>query len=366
MIPLNKNDKNKIDDLISAGVKEGVYPGCVLLIAINGHVDYFNESGNLSLIPSQIPMKRDTIFDLASLTKPLATTLALMDFVDKGLIGLDQPLSELIETDVPEDKRGITPRLLLNHCAGLIDWAPFYLDLVNYEPEKRKRALRELIIKRDLEYAPGQDCRYSDPGFMLLEWIIEEKTGAALDEYLVKKFYEPLALKRTFMNRGVPPFDREIIAATEECPWRKKVIQGEVHDENAWAVGGFSGHAGLFSTAREVFILVNMIREHYYEKRRDFFLPETVREFFRRQNIVKGSTWALGWDTPSQKGSSSGSGFSPNSVGHLGFSGTSIWMDLGRDIIAVFLTNRIHPTRENRKIKQFRPRLHDLITMSQE
>ena len=196
---------------------------------------------------------------------------------------------------------------------------------------------------------------------MLLEWIIEEKTGADLDQYLIKKFYGPLSLKRTFLNKGIPPFERDKIAATENCPWRKKIIQGEVHDENAYAVGGFSGHAGLFSTAEEVFILVNMLKDHYYGRKNYFLMPETVREFFRRQDIVKGCTWALGWDTPSKEGSSSGSGFSTNSVGHLGFSGTSAWMDMDKDIIVVFLTNRVHPTRDNQGLKLFRPKLHDLI-----
>jgi CubicO group peptidase (beta-lactamase class C family) len=361
MILLNKSHEKRIDDLINTGVMEKVYPGCVLLVAAKGKVNYFKESGYLSLIPSPVSMKRDTIFDLASLTKPLATTLVIMDLVDKKRIGLDQPLSELIISDLLRDKEKITLRLLLNHSSGLIDWVPFYLELVNYDPEKRKRVLRESIIKRPLEYHPGQDCIYSDLGFMLLEWIIEETTGADLDQYLINKFYGPLSLKRTFLNKGVPPFERDKIAATEDCPWRKKIIQGEVHDENAYAVGGFSGHSGLFSTAEEVFILVNMLKDHYYGRKNNFLMSETVREFFKRQEVVKGCTWALGWDTPSKEGSSSGSGFSSNSVGHLGFSGTSVWMDIDRDIIVVFLTNRIHPTRDNQGLKLFRPRLHDLI-----
>jgi CubicO group peptidase (beta-lactamase class C family) len=139
------------------------------------------------------------------------------------------------------------------------------------------------------------------------------------------------------------------------------VLQGEVHDDNAWTLGGYSGHAGLFSTAEEVYIIANMLREHYFGRRRDFFRPETVREFFRRQDIVKWSDWALGWDTRALKGSSAGRHFSRGSVGHTGFTGTSIWMDLSKDVIAILLTNRVHPKRDNEKIKQFRPVFHDVV-----
>jgi len=133
------------------------------------------------------------------------------------------------------------------------------------------------------------------------------------------------------------------------------------HDENAFAVGGHSGHAGLFGVLDEVYGIVNLLKENYQGIRDDYLKPETVREFFRRQGRVDGCTWALGWDTPSPQDSSSGSYFSSNSVGHLGFTGTSIWMDLDRDIIVVFLTNRVNPTRNNEKIKEFRPKLHNIV-----
>jgi CubicO group peptidase (beta-lactamase class C family) len=134
-----------------------------------------------------------------------------------------------------------------------------------------------------------------------------------------------------------------------------------VHDENAYSLGGYSGHAGLFGTASEVYKLANLLRGHWRGERTDYLRPETVRAFFTRQDIVEGSSWALGWDTPSSANSSSGSYFSETSVGHLGFTGTSLWMDLEKDVIVVFLSNRIHPTRENKKIRAFRPVLHDRV-----
>jgi len=351
----------KLTDLLEEGAREGVYPGAVLLIAEKGQIFFLKEVGNLSTIPSILPMKKDTIFDLASLTKPLATTIAIMRLVNDGRISLDKTLSDIIKTGSLGDKNALPLRFILNHCSGFKDWMPFYSDLVRYRSDTRKKVLREKIIEQPLQYPMGTDCLYSDLGFMILEWVVEAASGQTLRDFVHSNFYIPLGLKRTYLSKGDLPFNREEYAATEDCPWRNRIIQGEVHDENAYAAGGYSGHAGLFGTAEEIFIIVNMLREHYLGKRRDYFSPDIIRQFFIRQEIVKGSTWALGWDTPAVENSSAGEYISPNSVGHLGFSGTSLWMDLERDIFIVFLSNRIHPTRNNLKIRSFRPILHNLI-----
>jgi serine-type D-Ala-D-Ala carboxypeptidase len=358
--PLN-NINEKITELLEKGLTEGVYPGAVLLVASHGQINIIKVVGNRSIIPDVLPMKKDTIFDLASLTKPLATTLAVMKLVDEARIGLDEPLSGIIRSFPPGDKKDLTVRSILCHCAGLKDWMPFYPDIINFEEGLRKSALRERIIEEPLLYPPGRQCLYSDLGFMLLEWVVEEASGETLRDFVHEKFYRPLGLKRTFLSKGDTQFDRDEYAATEDCPWRKRVIQGDVHDENAYAAGGYSGHAGLFGTAEEIFTIADMLKGHYLGKRNDFFSPDIVREFFTRQEIVKGSTWAMGWDTPSAKDSSAGRFISANSVGHLGFTGTSLWMDLDKDVIAIFLSNRIHPGRDNVKIKPFRPLLHDLV-----
>jgi CubicO group peptidase (beta-lactamase class C family) len=285
-----------------------------------------------------------------------------------------------------------------------VDWKPFYEKLRDHPLKDRKRILRQLIIEEPFAYEPGKGNIYSDLGFMLLEWVIEENTGQRLPEYVQEHFYGPLGLKRTFfslsplspparggesdMKRGDEnggegegrdldsrlcgndqPFlantgrnyAKEEFVATEDCPWRKRVLQGEVHDDNAWTLGGYSGHAGLFSSAEEIYVITNMLREHFMGIRSDFFKPKTVREFFRRQELVKASDWALGWDTRALEGSSAGKYFSRDSVGHTGFTGTSIWMDLEKDVIAILLTNRVHPKRDNDKIKQFRPVFHDSV-----
>lgn len=359
----NHNKGGKIKDLLETGMKDGVYPGAALLVAKDGHIVFFQEVGHLSLIPEQIPMRKDTIFDLASLTKPLSTTLALMKLVDAGRIGLDQPLSEIITTSPLLDKKELTPRLLLCHSGGFADWKPFYLDLVKQRLDERKRILREWLVEEPLSYEQGRGSVYSDLGYIILEWLIEEVTGISMALYLERTFYHPCSLERTFLGpeSSFKSFEKGMFAATEDCPWRKKVIQGEVHDENAFSLGGYSGHAGLFGAVEEVYRIINLLREHYQGRRDDYFQPETIREFFTRQKVPEGSTWALGWDTPSPQNSSSGKYFSPNSVGHLGFTGTSVWMDLDKDVLVILLTNRIHPTRNNQKIKAFRPELHDLI-----
>ena len=355
--------RNKIEQLLMKGAQEGVYPGAVLLVARGGEVVFFEETGHRSLVPHTAPMQKDTIFDLASLTKPLATTLAIMKLVDQEEIRLDQPVIDLLPRGLPKEKAAITPRLLLCHSAGFSDWKPLYLELERFEPQKRKGLLRERLLDLPLSYRPGEGVLYSDLGFMMLEWFVEQRAGMAMDRFLDRHFYGPLSLKRTLFGSDdmLIRFGRDQFAATEDCPWRKEIVVGRVHDENAHVLGGYSGHAGLFSVAEEVYTLVNLLREHYRGEREDYVSLETVRTFFSRQDIVTGSTWALGWDMPSPQDSSAGRYFSPNSVGHLGFTGASIWMDLDRDVIVVFLTNRIHPTRNNERIKKFRPRLHDMI-----
>jgi len=360
---LDSGIEGRIKNLLKEGVNEGVYPGAVLLVGHKGEIIFFQEVGHRSLAPGSDPMQKGTIFDLASLTKPLATSLAIMSMVDKEAVYLDQPLTDLLAETVPEDKRNLTLRLLLCHSAGFPDWKPFYLELNKFPIEDRKKQLRQRLLEMRLAYQPGKEVLYSDLGFMMLEWVVEESTGLPLNKFIDKYFYGPLSLKRTFFSNTECQlsFEEDQFAATEDCPWRKRIMRGYVHDENAYVLGGYSGHAGLFGTAEEVYLLADLLRMHFLGKRSDYLKPETVKTFFSRQDVVNGSTWALGWDTPSTQDSSSGRYFSTNSVGHLGFTGTSIWMDLEKDVIVVFLTNRIHPTRNNEKIKAFRPKIHDVI-----
>jgi CubicO group peptidase (beta-lactamase class C family) len=267
---------NKIVQVLERGLDEGVYPGAVALIGRRGKIILCERFGYRSLLPEPMPMAKDTIFDLASLTKVMATTPALMKLVDERKIALDERLSKLIPSANLGDKKELTTRLLLSHSAGLADWRPFHEKLGDYPLKDRKRVLREWIIEEPLAYEPGKGSLYSDLGFMLLEWVIEERAGKTLPEFVWRHFYGPLGLKRTFFlgrrETGNPPrplfmkmrrISIEEFAATEDCPWRKKVLRGEVHDDNAWALDGYSGHAGLFSDAEGVYAIANMLREHY-------------------------------------------------------------------------------------------------------
>jgi len=345
---------SKIKALLQKGIDEGVYLGAVLLVAISGRVIEYCSAGYSQLVPYPVSMKRETIFDLASLTKPLATTLAIMRLVDEGIIGLDTHISEILP--MPQDKRKITLRMLLSHSSGLPAWRPYYLRLTNYPMILRKDIVRQWILKEKLIFSPGKSELYSDLGFMILEWLIKNIADIEMRDFLIK-LYAPLNLSKTFLAYPGHKLKREEFAATEFCLWRKRIIQGEVHDENAFSIGGYSGHAGLFGTAIDVFVISDMLLGHYSGSREDIFKRTTVEEFFSRQN----KRWTLGWDTPAENYSSSGSLFSKNSIGHLGFTGTSIWMDLQREIVIIFLTNRIYPTRKNEKIRQFRPLIHDRI-----
>ncbi len=359
----NRDTLRNLKEILEQGLLEGAFPGAVLLVAQEEEIVIHQEVGLRSVKPKQEPMTKETIFDLASLTKPLATTLAIMKLVDQGKIFLDQSLSEIIGSGSLKEKGSLTPRLLLNHSAGFAAWKPLYSDLVKEKVGERRRILRRRILEEPLAYSPGKECLYTDWGFMILEWIIEEVSGMPMHRFPDDHFYKPMSLKRTFIYTGELPtgFDKAMFAATKDCPLRNRIIRGEVEDDVAYALSGYSGHAGLFATAEDLYALVALLRDHYYGKRDDFLSPEIVREFFRRQDIVEGCTWALGWDTPSPENSSSGKYFSPKSVGHLGFTGTSVWMDLEKDMVVVFLTNRTLTTDDNEKIRAFRPRIHDLI-----
>lgn len=362
-INIEKKMGETIDAVLEQGVSEKVYPGAVCLVAEGGRKIYLKAVGHRALTPGKLPMKVDTIFDLASLTKPLATTLALMKLIDSGALALDRPLNEIITGPIPEDKRKITPRLMLCHSAGFEAWQPFYRPVCEEPPEKRKALLRGLLLRRPLAYKPGTKSLYSDLGFMLLEWLIEHTAGESLNKYLDRHFYRPMGLTNTFLgiDSRIDSPEKFLFAATEDCPWRRRVIQGEVHDENAYAMGGYSGHSGLFATAEDVYALADMIRDHLTGSRDDYLSIETLNEFLVKQRAVPDSTWALGWDTPSPENSSAGSHFSSKSFGHLGFTGTSLWMDLEKDVIVILLTNRIHPSRDNIKIRSFRPLFHNLV-----
>jgi CubicO group peptidase (beta-lactamase class C family) len=310
-------------------------------------------------------MTVNTIFDLASLTKPLATTLAVLILVDRGRLRLDASLAELFQPQpLPADKAGITLRQLLSHSAGFPAWRPYYLELEMLPQPERKQRVRKLLLEEPLEYPPGRQSLYSDLGFLLIQWIVDEAASTDLHRFTSENLFAPLGCLGLSYRplEQVPPASARDFAATENCPWRGRVLSGEVHDENAYVLGGVAGQAGLFGTATDVGrVLDAIIRTRAGRGSRLPWSAAGLDEFLRRAYPDPANTWALGFDTPAAVGSSAGRHFSRDTVGHLGFTGTSFWVDLQRKLTVILLTNRVHPTRANEKIKGFRPVLHDAV-----
>ena len=347
--------------MMQQAVEEGVFPGGVVLVAHKG-TTVFQEAFGLARQSPPISMKRDTFFDLASLTKPLATAVSCMVLRQKNALSLDQPLGKILSPFNRPDKKDITIRQLLSHSSGLPAYQPYFKILKNMEPERRRDALIDCIAREPLAYGPGETCLYSDLDFLILQWIVEKKADTTLDRLLNNAVYSPLELHHLFFNtlRSFQGHREGSYAATEKCPWRGTVMDGEVHDDHAYLLGGVAGHAGLFGTAEGVLTLLQeLLASLKGASHQGLFNQKTVATFFQKQ--IDTESWALGFDTPTKPESSSGKYFSDTSVGHLGFTGTSFWMDLEKEVIAILLTNRIHPTRANEKIKVFRPRLHDAV-----
>ncbi|HDR16487.1 MAG TPA: class A beta-lactamase-related serine hydrolase [Desulfobacteraceae bacterium] len=351
-----------INEHLEAAVKEGVFPGAVLLAAAGSEIRCLTGAGFKSIEPAREPIDLETVFDLASLTKPLTTGIAVMKLVDQGRLDLDEPVHRVLELRPARNREEVTSRMLLGHCGGFPAWEPFYRRLSLVGPSARRSLLRALLWELPQAYPPGTKSLYSDPGYMLLEWVIEKCSGQSLAEF-ANSHYRSLGLKRTYLGHNAKPqeLDDTQFAATERCPWRKRIVRGDVHDENAYILDGWSGHAGLFGTASEVYLLARHVIDHYLGRRCDWIAPDTARRFLARDSARCPGSHVLGWDTPTVGCSSSGRYFSRNTVGHLGFTGTSLWIDLGRDIIVLFLTNRVHPTRANEKIRLFRPFIHDAV-----
>ncbi|HTN71836.1 MAG TPA: serine hydrolase domain-containing protein [Methylomirabilota bacterium] len=368
-------DFRPVENAFQEAVAQGVFPGAVVLVSKEGEVVHEGAFGFRSLIPEKTPLQTNTIFDLASLTKPLATTIAVMMLVREKKIRLDDHVTRFVPTFGVFGKHSVTFRHLLSHSSGLPAWKPYYEEIIKREKAGRinfvaSRAAKNYVVEQIHHEkpvsAPGAQGLYSDLGFILLGEVVEVVSGSSLDRFCLERIFKPLGLRSTafvdltqLRTRRLQPVE-EMIAPTENCPWRKKILCGEVHDDNAYAMGGVAGHAGLFSSARDIDYLLARVGRCLLGK--DSFLPQAmVSEFLTKDESVKNSTFALGWDTPSPTKSASGSYFSPRSVGHLGFTGTSVWWDLEKHCHIILLTNRVHPSRKNEKIRDFRPHIHDLI-----
>jgi len=369
-------DFSTVERELTEGVKRGVFPGAVVLVGTGDNVLYRQAIGWHGLEPTRVPVEEKTIYDVASLTKPLATTIALMILIKEKKLRLDDRVSRFFPNLGAHGKQTIIFRQLLSHSSGLAAWRPYHKEIVQREAKEGRvgflgtRSAREYVytqlLREPLESPPGRKAVYSDLGFMLLGAVVEEISGVEFDQYCQEKIFHPLGLQDTaFINLekkrrlGAKP-QAERFAPTERCPWRKRILRAEVHDDNAYAMGGVAGHAGMFSMVDDLQRLVSRLLACH--RGEHTFLPASlIQEFWTRDVRVADSTWALGWDTPSSQNSSAGSLFSSHAVGHLGFTGTSVWIDLQKQVHVILLSNRVHPRRDNEKIKTFRPALHDAV-----
>ena len=340
--------------ILDNAVDAGVSPAAVAEVGTASDCLWQHATGRLTYAADSPPATVDTVFDLASLTKVIATTTLAMRHIDAGLTPLELPVAAGLRTWRGTDRDRVTVRDLLEHASGLTAHLPFYRDHVG------RAEFEPAICRLPLEYEPRSQSVYSDLGFILLGFVLADRNPAG-NELPVQ--FDALAAWRGWGDlRYHPPAGwRPRIAPTEQDPWRGRTLVGEVHDENAWALGGVAGHAGLFGTAAAVGrfardVLANALGDGPLAARATF-------DSFRRRTNVPGSSRALGWDTMLPT-SSCGTRLSPESIGHTGFTGTSLWIDPAADRYFVLLTNRVHPSRSNEAILPVRPAFHDAVAAS--
>ena len=342
--------------LLREAIASNAFPGCSLAVVHRGKLVASTGLGRFTYDPQSPEVTAGAIFDLASLTKIVATTSMAMILYERGLLDLDLPLESVVrEFEAPDPRRqDVTIRTLLAHTSGL----PGYVRL--FEQARTRDELILAACRTPLEAAPGERTEDSDIGFIVLGEALARLADEPLDTFCRHEVFGPLGMASTCFNP--PPAQRPLIPPTEDDrAFRHRIIQGEVHDENAGAMAGVAGHAGLFSSAPDlVHFAYAILRGLSRPGAKSIVHPETLRTFARPQAAQSGNPRALGFDLPSAP-SQSGSHFSPGSLGHLGFTGTSLWLDPERALAIVLLTNRTWPGRASQEIKRVRPRVHDAI-----
>ena len=337
--------------VLERAVTVKAFPAAVVEVGTAHRPLWRQAFGHLSLDVEAAATGEDSVFDLASLTKVLATTPLIMQRVERGGLGLDDPVSTRVS--LWRDEHGgapVTIRDLLAHCSGLPAHLPFYREF------KGRAAFEGAICSTPLAYPPRSKSIYSDLGFMLLGFILED-VGALLSLQFDTLRQQMGGIQD--LQFQPPVLWRTRTAPTRRDEWRGRLLVGEVDDDNAWALGGVAGHAGLFGTVQAVGECARHLLQ-ILEGRQGAFQEQTLRTFISRRPDVPGSSRALGWDTMLPT-SSCGTRLSPQAFGHVGFTGTSLWIDPDAAIYVVLLTNRVHPTSDNDAITQIRPALHDAV-----
>jgi len=361
-----KKDFSSVDKLIGNAISNRTFPSAVLLVGKDNDVIYQNSYGRLTYDDTSRPASMNTIYDLASVTKVIAATSAIMKLYDDGKIDLYSPVASYIPEFGNNGKEDITVFNLLVHNSGLTAWTPFYQTMSSADE------VRNAVYTCMKEYPTGTQTLYSDYNAFLLGELVWRIRGKRLDKFCKENIFTPLGMKDT--DFLVPMTEDYRIAPTEfDEYWRNQLLVGYVHDEFAAILEGVSGNAGLFSTAEDLFKFMKMMlsKGNYYNtntrnlQTEIMFKPETVELFTTRvTGLGYNNTRALGWDTkpePTKYPPQCGYKFSSNCFGHTGYTGTSVWCDTEKKLIIIFLTNRVYPKRGNEEIKNIRPKVHDEV-----
>jgi CubicO group peptidase (beta-lactamase class C family) len=336
--------------VLRRALADSAFPGAIAVVGTGDSLLARVGVGAIDWGAATAPEDR-TLWDLASLTKVVALTSAMMQLVERGAVDLDAPVQRYLPEWTGAGKERVTIRHLLTHSSGLPAWRPLYKESAS------PAGALGLVYFTPLDTLPGARMVYSDLGAILLGQVVERVSGEPFEAYVARHLLAPLGMTST---RFRPPAElRPRIAPTEYDPWRQRKVWGEVHDENAFALGGVSAHAGLFSSARDLVRFARMYLKGGTLDGARIFSSETIARFTARQDSTL-SHRALGWETPSGS-NSAGHLLSSRAFGHTGFTGTSIWIDPERDLFVILLSNRVNPTRENRRISQVRVALADAV-----
>ncbi|MEK6651187.1 MAG: serine hydrolase, partial [Bacteroidota bacterium] len=341
-------------EVMARAVRDSAFPGGVVLAARNGMVIYHKAFGGMDYGTYPAAVQTSTIYDLASVTKVISTTSAVMRLVDEGRFSLDDPVAKYVPAFGQNGKDRITLYNLMVHNSGLPGWRRFF------EFCDSPSCVRDSVFATPLVYRTGDSTLYSDLGLITIQAVIEKVAGTTLDRLVDSVFFRSLGMRTTMYNPPATLLER--IAPTEvDSYWKKtgEAVRGRVHDENAATLGGVSGHAGLFSTASDLAIMMQMLLNGGTYGGTRYIQETTVRRFTTRQSDQ--SSRGIGWDTKSSDRSFSGRWTSMKTFLHTGFTGTSVVGDPDHGIVVVLLTNRVHPTRANGKIAQVRPKVHEAV-----
>jgi CubicO group peptidase (beta-lactamase class C family) len=337
--------------VLENAIEQRAFPAASVAVTHQGRLAALKGFGRFTYEPAAPNVTPDSVFDLASVSKAIATTTMAMILYERGLLDLEIPVVSVVPEFTREDERRqeVTFHHLLAHTSGLPAYEKLFLKA------QAKRDLLMAAFSVPLVADPGARAEYSDIGFIILGIALERIADEALDHFCQHEVFGPLGMTRTAFNP--PKTWRDVAVPTaDDQSFRHRIIQGEVQDENASVLGGVAGHAGLFATANDVGVFAAAL----LDGGQSIVRPETAALFARRETSPNGTSRALGWDTPSSP-SQAGKYFSPSSYGHLGYTGTSLWIDPERELSVTLLTNRTWPDCKNQAIKQVRPAFHDAV-----